>query len=119
MAGFCLRVWRSAGLQRTLSGLWQWLFRQRGNGLPDDIWVPVLFVDGRIVSALLAELRRAGIPAYCTRFRRGWHVPPPPGMWCVWVGRTADGRADERLAAAVPRLVRSFYRSPIGPAGHR
>jgi hypothetical protein len=102
-----------------LSGPWQWLFRQRGNGLPDDTWVPVLLVESRIVSALLAELRRAGIPAYCTHFRRGWHIPPQPGMWCVWVGCSAHRRADEKLAAAVPRLVRSLYRRPTGPAGHR
>jgi hypothetical protein len=68
---------------------------------------------------LLAELRRAGIPAYCTHFRRGWHIPPQPGMWCVWVGCSAHRRADEKLAAAVPRLVRSLYRRPTGPAGHR
>jgi len=101
-----------------LSDLWQWLFRQRSNGLPDDTWVPVLFVDSRIVSALLAELRRAGSPAYCARFRRGWHTPSEPSMWCVWVGRSAYRRAEERLAAAVPRLVRSLYRGPIGPSGH-
>jgi hypothetical protein len=102
-----------------LSGPWQWLFRQRGNGLPDDIWVPVLLVDSRIISALLAELRRAGIPAYCARFRRGWHIPLQPSMWCVWVGRSAYPRAEERLAATVPRLVRNLYRRPIGPAGYR
>jgi hypothetical protein len=107
------------GRLRPLSGLWRWLFHQRGNGLPDDIWVPVLFVDGRIVSPLLAELRRAGIPAYCARFGRGWHAPLRPSMWCVWVGRSAYPRADGNLAAAVPRLTRSLYHRPIGPAGNR
>jgi hypothetical protein len=50
------------------------LARQCGNGLRDDAWVPALFVDGRIVMALLAELRRAGLTAYCTRFRPGWQI---------------------------------------------
>jgi hypothetical protein len=84
--------------------------RHGGNGLSDDTWVPVLCVDGRIVSPLLAELRRAGIPAYCARFRRGWHLPSRRSEWCVWVGYGAYGRAQERLAEVVPALVRSLRR---------
>lgn len=108
----------SRGWLWPLSGLWKWLFCQRDNGLPDNIWVPVIFVDSRIVSDLLAELRTAGIPAYCARFRRGWYGCPHPGMWCVWVGHSTYRRAEERLAAAVPRLVRSLYSRPIGPSGY-
>jgi len=41
-------------------------------------------VEGRIVAPLLTEVRRAGIPAHCTRLRRGWHLPHH-SEWCVWV----------------------------------
>lgn len=99
------------------SGAWRWLFRQRSNGLPADVWVPVLLVDGRIVTALLAELRRAGIPAYCARFRSGRYIPPPPSRWCVWVSRSTCGTAEEKLAEVLPLLIHSLYRAPIGPGG--
>lgn len=39
------------------------------NGLSDDTWLPVLFVnresDGRIISLLLTEPRRGVVPAVC------------------------------------------------------
>ena len=89
---------------------WWRLARNCGNGLSDDVWVPVLCVDGRIVTPLLAELRRAGVPACCTRFRDGWHLPPRRSEWCVWVGYDAYGRAEERLTEVVPLLVRSLRR---------
>jgi hypothetical protein len=87
---------------------WQRLARQRGNGLRDGTWAPVLFVDGRIVTALLMELRRAGIPAYCARVSPGWHIGHRPGTWCLWVGYSAYERAEERLAEVMPLLVRSL-----------
>lgn len=93
-----------------LGAFWRWLARNGGNGLSDDTWVPVLCVDGRIVTALLAELRRAGVPAYCVRFRGGWHLPPRRSRWCVWVGFNAYGPAQERLAEVMPLLVRSLRR---------
>ncbi len=91
-------------------GSWRWLARHRSNGLTDDTWVPVLCIDGRIVAALLGELRRAGIPAYCARFRPGWRLPPRRSEWCVWVGYNAYGRAQERLAEVMPLLIRSLRR---------
>jgi hypothetical protein len=96
-------------------GWWRWLARHRGNGLTDDMWVPVLCVDGRVVSALLGELRRAGIPAYCARLRPGWRLPLCRSEWCVWVGYNAYGRAQERLAEVMPLLIRSLRRG-IAPA---
>jgi hypothetical protein len=93
----------------------RWLAQQCGNGLTDDTWVPVLCVDGRIVGALLSELHRAGIPAYCARLRPGWQLPPRRIEWCVWVGYNAYGRAQERLAEVMPLLIRSLRRG-IAPA---
>lgn len=46
------------GRHRGLGRSWWRLARQCGNGLRDDAWAPVLFVDGRIVMTLLVELRR-------------------------------------------------------------
>jgi hypothetical protein len=74
----------------------RWLLtRERGNGLGDDAWVPVMFISRRIISAVLAELGRAGVPAYCSRFNPAWCGIP--ARWCLWVGRSANGRAEERL----------------------
>jgi hypothetical protein len=98
---------------------WRWLFHERTNGLQDDTWVPVLLVDRRIVTALLDDLRSTGVPARCTRFRPGWHIPPWPATWCVWVSRSAYPRAQERLAVTVPRLIRAMNQGPIGLAGSR
>jgi len=109
---------RLARLQ-ALTRPWRWLFRQRGNGLRDDTWVPVIFVDSAIVGPLLAELRRASIPAYCVRVRPGWRMLSQPGRWCVWAGCSAYPRAEQHLAATVTRLARSVPRGPIGLAGNR
>ena len=86
-------------------------WRERANGLRDDSWVPVLFVDGRIIAGLLAELRRAGLPAYCARYRLGWRFPPQRNAWCLWVGSSAYGRAGERLADVMPLLIASLHRA--------
>ena len=69
--------WRA---RRRLRATWQ---REQDNGLRDDSWVPVLVVDGRIVADLLRELRRAGVPARCARFRNGQPLFPPRGA-CGW-----------------------------------
>jgi hypothetical protein len=95
------------------------LFSQRGNGLGDDTWIPVLMVGGQMVGPLLADLRSSGIPAYCARFRSGWHIPPSPATWCVWVGASSYRQAELRLAVVLPRLIRSLYRAPIGLAGNQ
>jgi hypothetical protein len=84
------------------------LVRHRGNGLTDVIWVPMFCVDRRIVDALLTELRRAGVPARCTRLGATWHFPAHPGKWCLWVGQDAYGQAQQRLAEVMPLLVRSL-----------
>jgi hypothetical protein len=91
-------------------GFGPWLARRRGNGLSDVTWVPVLCVDGRVVGPLLGELRRAGVPARCTRLRRGWRPPPHHSEWCVWVGYDRYGQAEERLAEVVPLLISSLRR---------
>jgi len=93
-----------------IEGFRWWLVRQRGNGLSDDTWVPMFCVDRRVVDALLTELRRAGVPAQCTRLRASWHLPASPGEWCLWVGRDAYGRAQERLVEVMPLLIRSLRR---------
>jgi hypothetical protein len=91
-------------------GFGPWLTRRRANGLNDVTWVPTLCVDGRIVGPLLAELRRAGVPAACTRLRRGWRPPPHHSEWCVWVGYDKYWQAEERLAEVVPLLISSLRR---------
>lgn len=78
---------------------YHWLglrWREQANGSPDDWWIPVFLVDRRVIRALLEELRRAGIPAYCVRFRPGRFLFPV--RWCLWVGGSAYERAEERLA---------------------
>jgi hypothetical protein len=85
-----------------------WLARYRGNGLSDETWAPVLCVDGRIVAPLLTEMRRAGIPAHCTRLRRGWRLPPHHSEWCVWVGYSSCRKGQERLAEIIPLLIGSL-----------
>jgi hypothetical protein len=93
-----------------LEGFRWWLVRHRGNGLTADTWVPMFCVDRRIVDALLTELRRAGVPARCTRLGVSWHLPAHPGRWCLWVGYDAYGPAQERLAEVMPLLTRSVRR---------
>jgi hypothetical protein len=85
-----------------------WLVRQRDNGLTDSTWVPTLCVDRRIVDALLIELRRAGVPARCTRLGASWHFPTNRSEWCLWVGNDAYWQAQERVAEVMPLLVRSL-----------
>lgn len=59
------------------------LARQCGNGLRDDAWPTTLFVDGRIVMALLVELRRPGFP----------HPAPGSGP----AGRSADVLTERKI----------------------
>ena len=99
-----------------LEGLRWWLARDHGNGLTEDTWVPMWCVDSRVVGALLAELRRAGVPARCTRLTATWRLPPThPGEWCLWVGYDTYWRAEERLTEVMPLLVRSLRRTTGTP----
>lgn len=99
-----------SGLCMFLAGFRWLLIRHRGNGMTADTWVPMLCVDRRIVDALLIELRRAGVPAQCSRLGTNWQLPARPGRWCLWVGYDAYGLAQERLAEIMPLLVRSVRR---------
>ena len=89
----------------------RWLLtRERGNGLGDDAWVPFMFIHRRIISAVLAELGRAGVPAYCSRFNPAWCGIP--ARWCLWVGRSAHGRAEERLTQVMLGLLGDLDSGP-------
>ncbi len=62
-----------------------------------------MFINRRIISAVLEELRRVGVPAHCSRFNPAWCGIP--SRWCLWVGRSANGRAEETLTEVMPGLV--------------
>jgi hypothetical protein len=97
--------------RRTLLRRPRWLpTRERGNGLGDDAWVPVMFISRRVISAVLAELGRAGVPAYCARFNPAWCGIP--ARWCLWVGRSANGRAEERLTEVMLGLFGDLGSGP-------
>jgi hypothetical protein len=83
--------------------LWWLPSRGTGNGLSDSGWAPIADVDARIVSALLAELRAAGVPAHAapvtgrpgrSRTRSGASGEP---RCRLWVGTSAYSRAEEVL----------------------
>lgn len=93
---------------KILGGFRFWLARYRGNGLSDVTGVPAVCVDGRIVAPLLTEMRRAGLPAHCTRLRPGWRLPPHHSEWCVWVGYSGYRKGQERLAEIIPLLIGSL-----------
>jgi hypothetical protein len=78
----------------------------RGNGLTDDTWVALGLVEERIVTALLQQLRRDGVPAHCEWISTGLRIPPRPSRWCLWIGYCSYWRADEILGELVPRLLR-------------
>lgn len=94
--------------------------RPGGNGLSDDTWVPVLSLDGRIVSAVLAETRRAGVQAYCARFSCGWHFPPRRGERCLRVDSKTYGRTQDRLAKVMRAFAARCAAAPLPrePGGH-
>jgi hypothetical protein len=94
-----------------LQGFRWWLAGHQANGLTDDTWVPMLCLDRRIVTALLTELRRAGVPARCTRLGASWNFSAPRDRWCLWAGYATYGLAQERLAEVMPLLVRSARRN--------
>ncbi len=78
----------------------------RGNGLKDDTWVPLGFVEEHIVPALLRQLRQEGVPAFCGWVSTGFRIPPRPSRWCLWIGYRSYWRAEEILGELVPELLR-------------
>jgi hypothetical protein len=79
--------------------------QQQANGLRGYWWLPVLIVKGRMVSDLLEELRRVGIPACCVRF--GSSLPAVPQRWCLLVGSNSYQGAEESLGKVLSLLNRS------------
>jgi hypothetical protein len=85
-----------------------------GNGLDDEAWAPVLEVSQQIVSALLALLREAGIPAYAAPARsaaaRLRDRTGRPESYRLWVGARAYGEAEAALVVVMPYLAREAAR---------
>jgi hypothetical protein len=84
-----------------------------GNGLNDIAWAPFADVSSAVVPGLLAEFRRAGVPAYAAAVRRPLRRPgrrsptEASGECCrIWVGSSAHSRAEETLRLALPALLR-------------
>ncbi len=82
-----------------------------GNGLSDTGWAPIADIDVRVVTALLAELRAAGIPAHAAvvtgRPRRPRRRDEASGEQCcrLWVGTSGYSRAEELLRTRLPVLL--------------
>ena len=91
-------------------GLLWWLpCTGEGNGLSDIAWAPIAEVAARVVPALLAELRAAGVPAFAavaTRLRSAGQGAAEPGRHCVWVGTSRYCAAEETLRIKLPALLR-------------
>jgi hypothetical protein len=85
-----------------------------GNGLDDEAWAPVLEVSERIVPALLARLREAGVPAYAAPARSGAarlrDRTGRPKSYRLWVGASAHGAAENALVVVMPYLAREAAR---------
>jgi hypothetical protein len=85
-----------------------------GNGLDDEAWAPVLEVSQQIVSALLARLCEAGIPAYAAPARsaaaRLRDRTGRPESYRLWVGASAYGAAEAALVVVMPYLAREAAR---------
>jgi hypothetical protein len=69
-----------------------------------------MFISRRVISAVLAELGRSGVPAYCARFNPAWCGIP--ARWCLWVGHSAHGRAEERLTEVMLGLADDLDSGP-------
>lgn len=108
--------------------LWWLPANGEGNGLSDTAWAPMAVVDAAMVSALLAELRAADVPAYAALLRERPPRPQPPRpprprwpprlrrsrretqirheqRYHVWVGTSAYSRAEETLRVKLPGLL--------------
>jgi hypothetical protein len=85
-----------------------------GNGLDDEAWAPVLEVSQRVVPALLALLREAGVPAYAAPVRsaaaRLRDRTGRPESYRLWVGASAYGKAESALVIVMPYLAREAAR---------
>ena len=91
-------------------GLLWWLpCTGEGNGLSDTAWAPIAEVAARVVPALLAELRAAGVAAFAaaaTRRPKARRDAAEPGRHCVWVGTSRYCAAEETLRIKLPALLR-------------
>ena len=91
--------------------LWWLPARGAGNGLSDTGWAPIADIDARVVGALLAELRTAGVPAHAAavtgrpsrsrlRDRAAGERP-----YRLWVGTSGYSRAEDVLRTRLPVLL--------------
>ena len=85
-----------------------------GNGLNDIAWAPFADVSSVVVPGLLAEFRKAGVPAFAAAARRPLRRPrrraptdASEECWRIWVGSSVHSRAEETLRLALPALLRS------------
>lgn len=86
------------------SRLWWLPAGGHGNGLEDTAWVAMLDLgEPEIADDLLADLARAGIPAYAAAL-----VARDRGTTRIWVGASARGRAEARLLEILPGLVARY-----------
>ena len=90
--------------------LWWLPPRGTGNGLADSGWAPVADIDPAIAAELLAELRRAGVPAHAAPLTgRPRQSRPREGsrgrQYRLWVGTSAYSRAEEVLRTRLPVLL--------------
>jgi hypothetical protein len=102
--------WSLPQLER-FGRLWWLPAGGRGNGLSDTGWAPAADIDADLVTALLAELRAADVPAYAAPVtRRPLPSAPRAGSkgrprWRVWVGTSHYSRAEETLRLKLPALL--------------
>lgn len=102
---------RPADRPERFGRLWWLPSRGTGNGLSDSGWAPIAEIESRIVPALLAELRTAGVPAHAapvtgrpSRARKGREVSDAP-HYRLWVGTSCYSRAEEVLRTRLPLLL--------------
>lgn len=109
---------RPASRPERLWRLWWLPLGGQGNGLSDDGWAPIADIDA-IVTALLAEFRRAGVPAYAAavtrRPRRG-----ASRRYHVWVGTSRYSLAEDILRVQLPALLKERRQDtrPAPPRTH-
>jgi len=72
-----------------------------GNGLDAETWAVIVDADITEVRALLAALRRAGIPGYAARLT--WRGPGVPWLFRIWVDTWAWSRAQDVVSRTLDR----------------
>jgi len=81
-----------------------------GNGLEDASWAPILDVDARVISALLAALREVNVPAFAlpshSVAQRLRHAHGLALSYRVWVGASRYSVAETTLLRVIPDLNR-------------